>query len=327
MTEDTKMLPDVQPNVAPGVLPGFLPGDARDGALMILRSGVVPERYERSALAYPDLPGAPVEAQARLLKSRVAVIGCGGLGGHVIELLARSGVGFLRVVDGDIFVLSNLNRQCLCTEINIGQPKALAACERVAVINSAVVVEAVTQFATPENLPGLLEGIDLVVDALDNLEGRKLLAGAAARLNIPMVHGAVSGFLGHATVLYPGDPWLESIYPEQTTQADRSASGLPFTRSFTADDNRFDGPEPGSRNTQTPERDSGCNHKPANAVSAPREDVGVASPVPAVVAAVQAAETLKLLLGAHKSVLRGKLFICDLGMAYTQVVDLRQPAR
>ncbi|WP_051257703.1 HesA/MoeB/ThiF family protein [Desulfovibrio cuneatus] len=240
-------------------------------------------RHSRSLTAYADITDAsPEECLHRLATSRVVLLGCGGLGGHVLEGLARAGVGFLRVVDGDTFSPSNLNRQTLCTEHTLGQNKALAAQQRAAAINSEIDVEAVTTFATPATLPGLLQGMHVVVDALDNVAARFQLAEAACTCGIPVVHGAVAGFSGHATVVYPGDTSLHSIYATNQGEA------------------------PNSPNTM------------AGATEAP----GVAPPTPALIAAVQVAETIKILLGKPELTLRNRLFLCDLGRAYAQVLHL-----
>ena len=249
-----------------------------------LRPSCHQERHSRSLTAYADITDAsPEECLRRLASSRVLVLGCGGLGGHVLEGLARAGVGFLRVVDGDTFSPSNLNRQSLCTEHTLGQNKALVAQQRAAAINSEVCVEAVATFATPATLPQLLHSVHVVVDALDNVPARFQLAEAACACGIPVVHGAVAGFSGHATVVYPGDTALHSIYA--ASQGENT-------------------PHPAKETTQTAE--------------AP----GVAPPTPALIAAVQVAETIKILLGKPELTLRGRLFLCDLGSAYAQVLEL-----
>ncbi len=107
--------------------------------------------------------------QAILAQKRVLVVGCGGLGGYVIECLARIGVGYLRVVDGDVFDETNLNRQLLSSNMNLGRPKTLAAQQRVMAVNPLVEVEAFQSLLTAENAVQLLEGCDVAVDALDNV--------------------------------------------------------------------------------------------------------------------------------------------------------------
>jgi len=167
---------------------------------------VLPARYERS------LGTVGWEGQAKLLRSTVTVIGAGGLGGFVIEGLARMGVGHLIVVDGDVFEEHNLNRQLLSTEENLGQSKALAAAQRARAVNGAVQVEARHELATPENLPALLERADVVVDALDSLPVRLHLQAAAAERGIPMVHGAIAGYMAQVMTIFPGDKGLAPLY-------------------------------------------------------------------------------------------------------------------
>ena len=144
---------------------------------------------------------ALTEEEFRALRAgRVLVVGCGGLGGHLIELLARLGVGSLTVVDGDVFEETNLNRQLLSTEALLGCSKAQAAADRVRAVNSQVSVHPVCQFLTPGNADSLVAGHDLVMDALDNTEARKVLSAACSAAGVPMVHGAICGWyaqVGH----------------------------------------------------------------------------------------------------------------------------------
>jgi molybdopterin-synthase adenylyltransferase len=169
---------------------------------------ILPSRYHRS------LGTVGWEGQIRLLESTVAIIGAGGLGGWIIEGLARMGVGRLIIVDGDIFEDNNLNRQALCWEETIGRPKVEAARERVAHVNAAVEVVAHQIWATEENLPGLVQGAAVVVDALDTLPMRMLLQTVCNDLDIPMVHGAIGGYIGQITTIFPGDAGLNALYGE-----------------------------------------------------------------------------------------------------------------
>jgi molybdopterin-synthase adenylyltransferase len=174
--------------------------------LAALQLNIVPERYQRS------FGTIGFDGQNKLLKSTVAVIGNGGLGGFVIEMLARMGVGKIIAIDGDCFTDSNLNRQLLATEKNIGRSKAEAAVERVALVNSSTVVDSYLLIGTEKNLPPLLKDCNLVVDCLDNLPSRFDLEKVCSRLNLVLVHGAIAGMLGQIAVIRPGKPLLESIY-------------------------------------------------------------------------------------------------------------------
>lgn len=150
--------------------------------------------------------------QARLLGSRAAVLGCGGLGGQVVMQLARLGVGQLVLCDGDNFAESNLNRQMLCNIERMGRNKALCAAEEVARISPAVAVEAHALMATPANLPGLLAGTAVVLDCLDNMPARYQAEAAAGGAGAPFVHGALAGLEGMVMVVPPNGPGLAALY-------------------------------------------------------------------------------------------------------------------
>ncbi|MCR2024011.1 HesA/MoeB/ThiF family protein [Anaerotruncus colihominis] len=163
-------------------------------------------RYEK------NLGPLALEEIALLWRKRVCVVGCGGLGGFCIEELARLGIGALTVVDGDRFQESNLNRQIGCAERTLGQFKASWAAGRVTEINKSVQARAWNVFLTEENAGELLAGHDLILDALDRPEPRVLLEREAGRLGIPLVHGAVGGWGGQVTSVFPGDRVLELLY-------------------------------------------------------------------------------------------------------------------
>ncbi len=171
-----------------------------------LETGIIPERYQRS------LGTVGLEGQIRLLKSTVGVVGAGGLGGFVMELMARMGVGRILVVDDDVFADSNLNRQLLANENNLHKPKADAAAKRVSEINGAVSVKAFCRRGDASNLVSIFEGCDLVLDCLDNLSSRYDLEKVSRQLGVIMIHGAIAGFLGQLAVIRPEYPLLEMIY-------------------------------------------------------------------------------------------------------------------
>ena len=178
----------------------------REVEIRALEERILPARYLRS------LGTVGWEGQIRLLKATVAIVGLGGLGGNVVEGLVRAGIGRLIIIDGDSFVEHNLNRQILSTEANLGASKVEVAKGRVAEINSAVEVVARPVEATAENLPQLLEGAEVVVDALDRLPTRLMLQDAAQSLGIPMVHGAIAGMVGQVMTILPGDEGLYALY-------------------------------------------------------------------------------------------------------------------
>lgn len=179
----------------------------REVEIAALKRGIIPERYQRNL---GTTGGA--EGQVRLLKSRAAVVGLGGLGGLASELLARMGVGTLVLIDGDSFSESNLNRQLLSTEENLQQKKTEAAAARIKQVNSAVELITFNEIATEENIDGMIEGSDVVLDCLDNLKSRFLLETSCNRLGIPLVHAAIAQYLGQLCTIFPGDPGLKAIY-------------------------------------------------------------------------------------------------------------------
>lgn len=201
---------------------------AREAELIALENGICPSRYERNIGTFG------LEGQAALLRSRAAVAGCGGLGGWAAELLARAGVGELALFDGDSFDESNLNRQLLSTEENLGKPKAMAAAERVRAVNGAVSVFPRVERLTADNARELLAGSGVVVDALDNNSSRRQVFKACGELGIPFVHGAIGGFFGQVGVFYPGDRpfWNEEDAPDSGIEAE--TGNPPFTPAFVA---------------------------------------------------------------------------------------------
>jgi len=171
-----------------------------------LAIGVVPERYRR------NLGCLGMDGQCQLLQSCVAVMGAGGLGGFVIEGLARLGIGRLTVIDHDSFVESNLNRQLGAAEADLGRRKAEVICERVSRINRAVETTARIERLDGDNAAELLQGAQVAVDALDNVPDRLVLAHAARGLGIPLVHGAVAGMTGQVMTLSPESDALDRLY-------------------------------------------------------------------------------------------------------------------
>lgn len=187
------------------------------------------ERYVRNMTSFSER-----ELQLILTK-RICIVGCGGLGGHVIQSLARFGVGELALVDGDSFCTSNLNRQVFATEQNLGQNKALAAMEAVASINSAIPVTAHAEMLNEQNAQQIFSGHHLVFDCLDSIPARYLLMHQCSILGIPFIHGAIGGFFGQVCSIFPGDKTLERVYPVQTATGIEQTLGNPaFTPQLVA---------------------------------------------------------------------------------------------
>lgn len=176
---------------------------------------------------------ALTEAECACLREKqVLVVGCGGLGGHLLDQLARIGVGALRAVDGDVFEVSNLNRQLLSRPELLGKSKAEAAAQHVSNVNPQVSVEAITAFLGEENAESLLRGCHAVVDGLDNIPSRRVLARACADAGIPYIYGAVSGWVAQAAIALPGEPLVELLYPQDRVLRDKSV--LSFTPALCA---------------------------------------------------------------------------------------------
>jgi len=149
--------------------------------------------------------------QEKLQLSKVCIIGTGGIGGYVVEQLGRIGIGEITAIDADVFEESNLNRQILSTTKNIGQPKALTAQERMTLVNPDIKVNALHLAFDETNGEGILKGNDVVVDALDNISTRIMLADFCAKLGIPLVHGAISGWYGQISTVFPEDDTIRKI--------------------------------------------------------------------------------------------------------------------
>jgi molybdopterin-synthase adenylyltransferase len=171
-----------------------------------LTAGLLPARYQRNRQAIS------VSQQLTLFQSKVAVLGCGGLGGYVIEELARLGVGTIVAIDPDVFEEHNLNRQLLSTPGTLGRAKVEAAAARVADINPAVTLIPHQRAYAPENGTELLHGARVIVDALDSIPTRLALAQTCSDLGIPMVHGAIGGWYGQVATQFPGDDTVQKLY-------------------------------------------------------------------------------------------------------------------
>ncbi len=240
---------------------GLAPRQADEAALA---GGVIPLRYVRNAKAF-----SPAE-QLALLRSRTALIGLGGLGGHILELLVRAGAGTILCADGDVFEESNLNRQLLSEDAALGRDKAEAAVRRAGRINPTITVTAYREFLDEGAMEALCEGADAAVDALGGRRDRPALSRAARKAGIPLVTGAAAGLTGYVAVVAPDGPGPEDF---------------------------FGGP----------------------AGPAAEDDLGCPGPGVAAVAALQAAEVLKILCGREPA-LTGSMLLIDLGdMSFERV--------
>ena len=167
------------------------------------------ERYDRQIM----IREFGEEGQEKLKQAKVIVAGSGGLGSPASMYLAAAGVGTIRMVDHDRVELSNLNRQILHWDKDIGKKKVDSAAEKLRQLNQGVIIEPVEGTISEENLFSLVAGFDVIVDAMDNLQARFLLNKAAIENNIPFVHGAVHGFEGRAMTIIGGKTaCLKCIY-------------------------------------------------------------------------------------------------------------------
>ena len=161
--------------------------------------------------------GVGVEGQRRLAAARVAIVGCGATGSAVASLLARSGVGTIRIIDRDYVEPSNLQRQTLFDENDAREslPKAVAAARRIAAFNSQIVVEPKVSDLTPESIEGLLEGVELILDGTDNFETRYLVNDYAVKNSVPWIYAAAVGSYGVTLNVLPEmTACLACIFPD-----------------------------------------------------------------------------------------------------------------
>jgi len=145
------------------------------------------------------------KGQGKLKKSRVVIAGAGGLGSPIAVYLTAAGIGTIRIIDHDQVALSNLNRQILHWEEDVGRKKVDSARTKLRNLNSTVEIQAIAETITKENVSDLMDGCDAIVDAMDNLPTRYLLNRCAIEKNIPFFHGAVNGFEGRVMTVIPGE--------------------------------------------------------------------------------------------------------------------------
>lgn len=168
-------------------------------------------RYSRNTILTED-------EQRALAGKTAAVIGCGGLGGYLAEMLARLGTGHIKVCDGDIFDETNLNRQLCSTEKNLGSNKAEAVKCRIREISSEVDATAYPKYLNRENAVDILAECDIVLDGLDSIGEKLMLEELCSEYNIPFVHGAAMQWFGQVTTVFPGDETLKKLYHENAAE-------------------------------------------------------------------------------------------------------------
>ena len=188
------------------------------------------KRYERNGTSISEADNSV------LATKKVCVIGCGGLGGYIAEMLLRVGVLRLTLIDPDVFDETNLNRQLFSTEEGLGKPKVLEAKKRLLAVDKNAEVQTLQEKLNETNARKLLSGHDVVVDALDNLTARRTAANACRELGIPFVHGAIGGWYGQVSVIMPGGKSsFEDLYKDISDDGiDKSMGNLPFVAGYAA---------------------------------------------------------------------------------------------
>ena len=177
------------------------------------RSAPEDDRYSRQIL----FRGIGTEGQQKLTQARIAIVGCGATGSALAGLLARAGVGTLRIIDRDYVEPSNLQRQSLFDENDAAEllPKAIAAARQIAAFNSHITVEPKVEDAVPANIQALLEGMDLILDGTDNFETRYLINDYAVQNSIPWIYSAAVGSYAATMNVIPGETaCLACIFPD-----------------------------------------------------------------------------------------------------------------
>jgi molybdopterin/thiamine biosynthesis adenylyltransferase len=168
-------------------------------------------RYNRQ-LTMPDFGQ---EAQDRLKQAHIVIAGVGGLGCAAAVYLTAAGVGHISIVDSDTVSLSDLNRQILYSEDDIGEKKVSAAAGRLSRLNSRVTIKPVFTRIDDENAMGIVAGAQAVIDGLDNPSARQAVNAACVKLKVPYIYGGVSGWRGMMTTIIPGEtPCLACFSPE-----------------------------------------------------------------------------------------------------------------
>ena len=182
---------------------------ARRSVLTELNTATV-SRYSRHIL----LPEVGRDGQKRLQAARVLIVGAGGLGSPVALYLAAAGIGVLGLVDGDCVDASNLQRQVLYREADVGQPKVVAAAAALKQHNSAIEIELHQEMLTPEKALALVSAYDLVIDGTDNFPTRYMVSDACVLAGRPYIYGSISRFAGQTSVFYPPHgPCYRCLFP------------------------------------------------------------------------------------------------------------------
>jgi adenylyltransferase/sulfurtransferase len=176
---------------------------------MAISTTLKESRYSRQVL----LPEIGPAGQKKLAEARAVVIGCGALGTHSLSFLVRAGVGSVTVVDRDVVELTNLQRQTMFQEDDVGKPKAEAAEEHLRKVNSETAVNGIVADVGQANVGKFIGSATVVIDATDNMETRYLVNDASVRLGIPWVYGGAVGVSGMVMVVTESGPCLRCVFP------------------------------------------------------------------------------------------------------------------
>ena len=170
-------------------------------------------RYDRQMI----LPEIGEEGQKKLLNAKVLIVGVGGLGSPIALYLAGAGVGCIGLVDDDVVSISNLQRQVLYSEKELGKPKAICAAERLSALNSEIKVEPYSTRLTEDNAFDIIGEYDMVVDGCDNFATRYLINDICIQQGKPYIYGAICGFEGQVSVFNFGDrkKSYRDLYPDE----------------------------------------------------------------------------------------------------------------
>lgn len=175
----------------------------------------MPERFKGQGyweIATRQMSIVTKSQQTRFKDAKIAVIGCGGIGGGAIEMLARMGIGELNLIDEDCFDFSNLNRQLMSSTTTLGLSKSEVSKERVRTINPYTKVTAYNERLTEENVEEVIKDCDCVLDCLDNLYTRIILSRYTRKYDIPYIHGAIHGTMGQLSVFTNETPSYEELF-------------------------------------------------------------------------------------------------------------------
>jgi molybdopterin/thiamine biosynthesis adenylyltransferase len=163
----------------------------------------------------------------------VLLVGCGGIGGYIADQLTRFGIKRITIVDYDCFDRSNLNRQLFCTENTIGSYKVDILQKELHTINSSCIIST-SKNKIEEESDTIYQGIDVIIDAVDNPSTKVYLSKQAATHNIPLLHGACAGWYGQVAWILPGCTLLEDLYKDQEHGLEKNLENPPFAPSVTA---------------------------------------------------------------------------------------------